>query len=203
MGKGSYGTSIWFFQITPSGLRVVDHYENIGYDLDHYAAELRARALAGGYKYGTHYLPHDVRAQILGMKRTRLEQLMELLRGDKLSVVPMHNVEDGINAGRMTIKQSWFDATKCKWALEALRQYRTEYDEKAKVFKDNPKKDWTTDCADAWRYVSMAWKEIAFSPLPKRDISNVVFTAQPDGGIKSNLTFSEIIKARERKARRR
>ena len=112
LGKGSYGTSIWFFQVTPSGVRVVDHYENIGHDLDHYAAELRARQKAGGYKYGTHYLPHDARAMILGMKRTRLEQLMELLRGDKISIVPDHRVEDGINAGRMTIKQAWFDADK-------------------------------------------------------------------------------------------
>jgi hypothetical protein len=55
---------------------------------------------------------------------------MELLRGDNLTIVSMHTVEDGINAGRMTIKQAWFDADKCKFGLEALRQYRTDYDEK-------------------------------------------------------------------------
>ncbi len=202
LGKGD-STEIWFWQVSPNGVRVIDYYENQGHDLDHYAAEIKSRSQAGNYKRGTHYLPHDARAQILGMKRTRLEQLMELLRGDKLTIVPMHTVEDGINAGRMTIKQAWFDADKCKFGLEALRQYRTDYDEKNKVFKKTPLHNWASHCADAWRYLSMGWREISSSPLPKRDTSNVTFTAQPDGGIKSNLTFAEIIKARERKARRR
>lgn len=201
LGKGD-ATAIWFWQVSPNGVRVVDYYENQGHDLDHYAAEIKARSTTGAYKRGTHYLPHDVRAQILGMKRTRLEQLMELLRGDKLQVVINHSLEDGINAGRMTIKQAWFDADKCKFGLEALRQYQAKYDEKNKVFLKTPLHSWASHCADSWRYLSMGWREISSSPLPKRD-TNLAFTAMPDGGIKSNVTFAEIIKARERKARRR
>ena len=35
--------------------------------------------------------------------------------------------------------------------VEALRQYRTAFDEKGKIFADTPHCDWTTDIADAAR----------------------------------------------------
>lgn len=204
LGKGVDSTSIFFWQIAPNGIRVFDFYENQGYDLDHYAAELKVRASDGGYKFGTHYLPHDVRAIILGMKRTRLEQLMELLKGHgKLSVVTHHEVADGINAARMTLKRTWFDADKCKFALEALRQYRTEYDEKAKVFKKTPKHDWSSHCADAFRYLAMAWREIVGEPPPKPKPSELTYTVGPGGQASTNMTMNDIIKQLKRQNKRR
>ena len=195
LGKND-STAIWFFQIAPNGIRVVDHYEKSGFDLDHYAAELRAR----GYMYGTHYLPHDARAQILGMKRTRVEQLQDLLRGDDFKVVSQHSVEDGINAGRMTLKSAWFDAQKCKFGLEALRQYRTEYDEKTKAFKKTPKHDWTSHTADGWRYLAMSWKELkAEVPKPHENKSQLIFTADETGTIRPNMSVMDIIKMKKRK----
>ncbi len=199
LGKGQDSTAIWFFQVSPNGLRVLDHYSNIGQELDHYAAELQSR----GYKYGTHYLPHDARAVILGMKRTRVEQLQDLLKGDDFRIVDNHTVEDGINAGRMTLKQCWFDAYKCKFGLEALRQYRTEYDEKSKAFKKTPKHDWTSHTADAFRYMAMAWKEMKIEP-PKPHINKdeLIYTADDNGQIRPNMTVREIVEMRKRKRER-
>jgi hypothetical protein len=133
-------TAIWFFQVAPDGIRVVDYYESSGKDVDHYAAELLAR----GYRYGTHWLPHDAKAKFLSAKRTTIEQLHELLPRHDLRIVPDHKILDGINAGRLTLKRTWFDRDKCKFGIEALRQYRSEYDEKAKVLKPHPKHDWTS-----------------------------------------------------------
>jgi phage terminase large subunit len=203
LGKGVDSTSIFFWQVAPNGIRVIDFYENQGHDLDHYSAELKLRAQAGGYRFGTHYLPHDVRAVILGMKRTRLEQLIELLKGDKFHVVINHEVADGINAARMTLKRTWFDGDKCKFALEALRQYRTEYDEKAKVFKKSPKHDWSSHCADSFRYLAMAWKELRADPPKPKPVTAITYEADPDTGfIKSNVTMNDLIKRMERKAKR-
>jgi phage terminase large subunit len=191
--------SIFFWQFAPNGqVAVIDHYENHGFDLDHYAAELKSR----GYKYDTHFLPHDARAGILGMKRTRLEQLMEMLRGDKFHIVVDHDVMDGIAAARLTLKRTWFDAYKCRFALEALRQYRAEFDEKAKVFKKTPKHDWSSHTADAWRYLAMAWREMRAEP-PKVPKTNRVYMADEHGVIKSNFTITDEIRRRERAAKRR
>ena len=132
------------------------------------------------------------------MKRTRVEQLRELLRGQDFRIVMDHKVEDGINAARMTLKATWFDVYKCKFGLEALRQYRTEFDEKTNAFKKTPKHDWTSHTADAFRYLAMAWKELKPAPIEARP-QNHVLTALPGGLIQSNMSVRDIIEARKRK----
>ena len=78
----------------------------------------------------------------------------------KPKLVPNHKVLDGINAGRVLLPRIWFDRDKCKAGLECLRQYRADYDDKARVFRDGPKHDWTSHAADAFRYLAMAYREI-------------------------------------------
>ena len=111
-------------------------------------------------------------------------------------VLRQNDVMDGINALRVSMPRSRWDAVRCREGIEALRQYRTEYDEKLKTFKDRPRHDWTSHTADAARYMAMAWREIS-PPKPKPE-AKFEFVAQPDGSIKSGLTFSEIIKRKER-----
>jgi len=40
-----------------------------------------------------------------------------------------------------------------------LRQYQREWDDDKKVFRDRPKHDWTSHSADAFRYLSLVWKD--------------------------------------------
>ena len=68
---------------------------------------------------------------------------------------------DGVNAARLSIPKCWFDREKCRDGLEALRQYRADYDEKQRTFKDAPRHDWSSHSADAFRYMCMAWREMA------------------------------------------
>jgi phage terminase large subunit len=65
---------------------------------------------------------------------------------------------DGINAARITIGSAWFDAERCHAGLEALWNYRAEFDERTKAFNDRPRHDWASDSADAFRYLSLAWQ---------------------------------------------
>ena len=43
----------------------------------------------------------------------------------------------------------WFNADTTAEGVEALRQYRTEYEGRLKTFADTPRRDSTTDIADA------------------------------------------------------
>ena len=80
----------------------------------------------------------------------------------------MHAVDDGINAVRQTLPIIWFDKEKCAKGVEALRQYRVDYDEKLKAFKNRPRHDWTSHTADALRYLSMGYREfLVTKPKPK------------------------------------
>lgn len=185
LGMGD-STAIWLWQVGPEGLRIIDCYENHNQALPHYAAELDAR----GYKYGNDYVPHDAKVRDLSTGRTRVETLLSLKR--KPVIVPDHKLMDGINAARVSFPRIRFDAEKCKLGLEALRQYRSEYDEKAKVFRNTPKHDWTSHYADAFRYMAVAWREMV---LPKEKPKFVVETRLP--------TLQEIVAHHDRSERGR
>jgi len=153
-------TAIWFFQVAHDSIRVIDHYENHNQALPHYAAVLATKP----YRYAVDWVPHDARVKELGTGRTRIETLQNL--GRKPDVVPAHKVMDGINAARLTLRRVWFDRDKCRDGIEALRQYRADFDEKTRAFRDTPRHDWASHTADAFRYLAMAWQEIAGEPLP-------------------------------------
>ena len=172
-------TAIWFFQVAANQIRVIDHYEASGHGLPHYAAVLAAK----GYQYGHDYLPHDAKARDLGTGRTRIETFRELT-GRVPRVLRAGKVMDGINAARVTMARCWFDESKCREGLEALRQYRADYDEKKRVFRDEPRHDWTSHTADAFRYMAMAWRELR--PEKPPEPPRFAIQAAP-GGMQINL----------------
>lgn len=141
----SDSTAIWFGQTLGREERIIDYYEAAGVGLDHYAQVLRDK----GYHYTRHFLPHDVAVRSLSTGVSRLQTLANL--GIEAVVVQRHNVMDGINAVRRYIDRCWFDAERCKRGLEALAQYRRDYDEKLRIFKANPLHDWASHGADAFR----------------------------------------------------
>jgi phage terminase large subunit len=175
-------TAIWFWQFTGNEIRVIDHYEAHGHGLPHYAAVLDAKP----YRYGDDYVPHDARVRELGTGKTRIETLQQLGRNPKL--VPAHKIGDGINAARVTMPLVWFDRAKCKDGLEALRQYRADFDEKTRAFKDAPRHDWTSHSADAFRYMAMAWRELA------RDVREVKPVKRLNVGVVGGATYNDIVR---------
>jgi len=146
---------IWVFQAGPEGMRLIDNIEDHGKALPHYVAELEAR----GYKGGNDYVPHDAKVRSLDTGRSRLETLAGLGRNPIL--LPPSAVDDGINGVRQLLPRMWFDADRCKDGLEALRHYRTEYDDKARVFKPRPLHDWSSHTADALRYAAQGYRDLA------------------------------------------
>lgn len=158
------GVGLWFWQMGGAQPHVIDYYEGHGYAVDHYADVKRKR----GYRYGNDYVPHDAKVREFSSSaglesghkaRQRIEVMIEL--GLKPIIVTDHKLQDGINAGRRTINRAIFHKTRCAHGLECLRQYRAEWDDDKKCFKHTPLKDWTSEGADSWRYLSMAWEEVA------------------------------------------
>jgi phage terminase large subunit len=165
-------TVIWFYQQSGLEIRLVDYYAGSGYGLDHYAKVLQDK----GYRYGTHYLPHDVEVRELGTGRSRLETLMGL--GLSCQVVPRQSVEDGINAVRRVLPRCWFAREATAEGVKALKQYRRDWDDVRKVFLAKPLHDWASHPADAFRYLALGLQEpmaaVANQNLPKRHMGWVV-----------------------------
>ena len=56
------------------------------------------------------------------------------------------------------IPKCWFDADNCTRGIEALRQYRRDFDEKLKTWRGRPLHDWTSHGADAFRYLAVGYR---------------------------------------------
>lgn len=139
-------TAIWFVQTIGREIRVIDYYEMSGVGLEHYAKVLKEK----DYVYSRHILPHDVEVRELSTGKSRWAFLASL--GIKGTVAKKHSVEDGINSVRSILSRCWFDKTRCARGIEALRQYRQDWDDKLKAFKGRPLHDWTSHGSDAFRY---------------------------------------------------
>ena len=68
------------------------------------------------------------------------------------------SVDDGIQAARSMLNRCWFDEEKCNRGVEALRQYRKEFDERTKTWRGKPLHDWTSHSADAFRYLAVGYQ---------------------------------------------
>lgn len=154
-------TAIWFFQIIGKQIVVIDFFEGHGQGAKFYVDEINSKP----YKYGAHWFPHDVKVKEWGTGRTRVETLIEC--GLTPSIVPDHRVNDGIEAVRKTLPKCYFNETTTEHGLDALRQYRTEFDDDKQSFKDKPRHDWTSHAADAKRYLAMAYKFITEESKPE------------------------------------
>jgi len=146
--------SIFFAQFVGKGkeVRIIDYYENSGAALDHYVSILREK----GYTYEQHILPHDVRVRELGTGKSRYEVLQNLGLNN-ITICPMLPIEDGIQQVRSMIDRCWFDEN-CERGIDALRQYRREWDDSNKAWKGRPLHDWTSHAADAFRYLAVGYK---------------------------------------------
>ena len=141
-------TAIWFVQQKGSAFHIIDYYEDSGESLEFYATVLDEKK----YIYDTHYLPHDANVRELGTGVSRVETAQSL--GMRTSIVPKLPVEDGINAVRMVLSRCWFDHEKCKYGIDALRQYRWATTERGEV-KNKPEHSWCSHAADSFRYFAV------------------------------------------------
>jgi phage terminase large subunit len=182
-------TAAWFWQETPNGINIIDYYEAQGKVLDHYIAMLNAK----GYNYEEVWLPHDAVAKTLATKRSTIEQLLEA--GFPCRKVPKLEVQHGIDAARKVLPHCVIDQEKCFAGVEALRAYRRSYNELLKQYNDKPLHDWSSDGADAFRYLSLVCKERVRNEVPenfrKKEAGNDVYDFSLDDLFKERDTFKQ------------
>ena len=153
-------TALWFYQVIYGEIRILDYHSSNGHQVSYYTDLLESKRHENKWKYGKHYLPHDARAKTLASGgKSIIEQIASKIPLESLKIVPSLSLQDGIQATRLALMRSWFDAERCQDGIECLRQYQREYDEDKKVFRDKPKHDWTSHGADAFRMLAIAWKE--------------------------------------------
>jgi phage terminase large subunit len=160
-------TVVWFYQQLRNGrVRLIDVLEGSGVGLDWYAKRLSEKP----YTYADHIWPHDGDNSELGTGATRKDTARRL--GIRARVLARDAVDDGIQATRQLLPLCEFNTEplpfphetrdqareRMRRALDAIRQYRREWDEKLQRFRDKPLHDWSSHTTDALRYLALGRK---------------------------------------------
>lgn len=158
----SDSTAIWLCQAVGKERRLIGYHEASGVGLDYYAKWLAEQDLV----YAKYYLPHDVSVRELGTGQSRYDTLVGL--GIDPTIVPQHNVLDGINATRRFLDSCWIDPDRCERGLEALKAYKRDWDDKLKTWRQKPRHDWSSHGADSLRYMATGFEEKAKAKTMKQ-----------------------------------
>lgn len=196
LGK-AINNPIWCFQVIGDQLRIVDFYLPETDDLADWVEWLNDR----GYR-GNDYVPHDILVTEWGSKRTRLDVLKGM--GRKPVRLARVSVADGLQAGRAAINAATFsDGPNVSRGIEGLKNYRREWDDDLKTFRENPVKDWAEHIGSAWRYLGLAWREVK-PPKPKQEKrpSELQYEVK-NGVVVANMSVKDIVEAKMRRRRQR
>jgi phage terminase large subunit len=187
-------TAIWWYQVIGNEVRIIDFTMDSLKDPDYFASQITGieitinltgegiEVITGGkvdglqhrrgYEYQTHWLPHDAKQKTFAAKGKSVEQQLKAALGyGKIKIVPDLSRYDGLQLGRQLLNHCAIDY-RCEDGFEAIKQYRYEWDDTKKKFRDTPLHDWTSNPADALRYLAIVYKLEA--PATKKE------SAKPD-----------------------
>jgi hypothetical protein len=153
IGVNDPTTIIWYQLVGEGtvGIRIIDCYSNTNLGLDHYAKIIQDKP----YKYGAHYAPHDIKVREWGGGAvTRYEKARQL--GLEFSLVDQVPIIDGIENVWTHFAKFWIDELKCKSLINALENYRKEWDEQKQIYKPKPVHNWASHYADALRILCLS-----------------------------------------------
>lgn len=203
LGK-AINNPIWIWQRIGGQLRVVDFYIPESEDLDDWLQWLNDK----GYT-GSDYVPHDILASEWGTGVTRLDRLKQKRGEYKVKRLPQVSVADGLQAGRTAINEAVFHTAddergeRVAAGVEGLKNYRREWDDQLKTFRQAPVKDWSEHRGSAWRYVGLAQRDYAPPPEKREKPKELIYTANPDGSVQGNMSVKEAVDAMVRRRKMR
>jgi hypothetical protein len=142
LGEGD-ATSCWFYQFDGMRPRYIDYYESNREKTSHYLGMLRGK----GYDYATCYLPHDAEHKRMNATKTIAGQFRE--NGFNVRVIENTPKKLQIAAGSNRIAAAEFDQEKCKVGIEALKNYRWNYNKTLDETTSTPVHDWASHPSDA------------------------------------------------------
>lgn len=183
-------TSIWFVQLGPGGvIQLIDYYENNGEGAKFYVDLLKSKP----YTYGTHIFPHDAKSKHPNTGTSWYDEFQKLTK-DNIQVLEIQQCNPflGIQQVRSNLSRCYFDENKCKQGIKALESYKKEWNDKLGCYRDSALHDWSSHCADSFRYLCTAI-EIGFiggNNMTKESLSKV--KSQAGFGPKSSGSFGQV-----------
>jgi hypothetical protein len=150
-------TSIWFAQEDDMGNRkYIDYEEDSNVPLTEWIRRCKMKP----YTYGVHRGPHDMKQREKSSGKDLLEVAEDL--GFFFELVPKTTLMAGIEMSKQMLPRCMFDETACARGIEALDNYRRQWNDQLHIFMDRPLHDWASHGADAFRMSAIDWPERAY-----------------------------------------
>lgn len=169
-------TVIWFAQNINGTIRIIDYYEaSKALVSDHIKA-----VLDKPYVYAAHFLPHDARAKNAQTGFTT-EQLLKNY-GLKVNVLKKgpDSRKNGILCVQTMLPNCQIDKEKCAPGIKALKHYRAEFNIHNQAFSLTPLHDWSSDAADAFRYLIQGLEDFPTQQNQYRELNRQQFVRDFD-----------------------
>jgi hypothetical protein len=141
----------WQQNEAQTAIRIIDCYSNNNLGLDHYVKILQDKP----YRYDKYFAPHDIKVREWGGGAvTRFEKARQL--GITFTLVDQVPIIDGIENVWTHFPKFWIDERNCRSLVNALENYRKEWDEQKQIYMNKPVKSWANHYADCLRYMCLS-----------------------------------------------
>jgi phage terminase large subunit len=164
-------TCITFWQPNNlGGINCIYYHESTDRGVDFYARLLRELAQRFGWQYRYHFAPHDIMQREWGAgARSGMSLAQE--QGVHFIRVPNLTKDDQIQSLRALLPRMKFHAEYCRPLIDALKEYRREWDEVNRVFKSKPLHNWCSHPVDSLIYGAVAWRDNFVRPDNNKSIT--------------------------------
>lgn len=166
--------SIWYFQIDKKRINVIEYNEFVGRSIieccyivngkweslrdecgwtdDAVSKTMSLYQHHEGYKYKTHFGPHDLKNTEISIGVSRWSVAKQ--HGIKFKLVPKTDVQSGIDLVRRLLINVHFDLTRTNDGVRALKEYHKQWNETKQMYEEKPCHDWSSHGADGFRYLA-------------------------------------------------
>lgn len=145
--------AIWFGQQIDGMVRWIDYMEENNRSLIEWIKICDQQP----YAYGLHRGPHDLRVRDYSIGKSRIDVASG--HGFNFEISPKTSPNERVDAIKRFLSRCEFNEATCSKGIDALFNYRREYNDKLKAFLDRPVHDWASHGTDAFGGAATDWPE--------------------------------------------
>ena len=155
-------TAIWFFQIYPDCVRVINYYENRFQELSHYINIVHQFRADNQIVFGKHWFPHDGSSRSGPRKESWQDRARQL--GFDTKILSRDSKKSiSIERARATFKIFHIHQKNCQRGIDCLLEYKFQFNDAMQLTSNDPLHNWASHGADSFQYMSKIIKERSHS----------------------------------------
>lgn len=140
-------TAIWIFELIGKEIHYIDFYQNSGESLSHYVRWVNSLR----YPVAKHFMPFDAAGRDKATGKAYVDYAREA--GLKVDLLKKSaNELADIELTRSMLPRCFFDQSKTVAGMRAIENFRREWNEALKCFKERPLHDWSSDATKSFIY---------------------------------------------------